>query len=319
VSAFDLGAEATGAAFVGDHAVFALGSGAVRVAEGACFELHDGPILAIAPHPDGKRLLTGGDDGKLMAVAPSGEVSELASFGSKWVDHLVANRNSGVVVAGVGKEAVVFKDDAESHRFAHPSSIGGLALDAKGRRLAVSHYGSATLRYALAKDDPGVALKWAGSHLAVTISPDADYVLTAMQELELHGWKLPEKQDLRMSGYSAKTRSFSWDRRGRWLATSGADCAVLWPFQGKTGPMKKSPAMLGRRDALVTRVAFHPRDETLAIGYADGLALAADLETGDVREIAARTGAPVSALAWSDDGRRTVIADEGGRALVAEG
>ncbi|MBI1187075.1 MAG: hypothetical protein GC206_07055, partial [Alphaproteobacteria bacterium] len=264
-------------------------------------------------HPDGERLITGGDDGLIKVSLRGVEEAVLADLRGKWVDHLAASAASGVIVAGAGKDAIVFIDGAERHRFAHPSSVGGLALDSKGRRLAVAHYGGASLRYALVKDDRASELKWAGSHIAITISPDADYVFTAMQELELHGWKLPEKRDLRMSGYAAKTRSFSWDRRGRWLATSGADCAVLWPFQGKLGPQGKQPATLGQRQALCTRVAFHPSDDVIAIGYADGAAMLADLDAGDVREIAPRTDAAVSALAWSADGARIVVADEGGR------
>jgi WD40 repeat protein len=296
-----------------------LGDGTVFVEDSGRPVVHDGAILAAAPHPDGVRLLTGGDDGELKATDSCGNAVALARFGAKWVEHIVASAQSGVIVAGVGKEAVVLRDDRELHRFAHPSSIGGLALDAKGRRLAASHYGGATLRYALASDDAGVSLKWAGSHLAVTFSPEADYVVTGMQELELHGWKLPEKQDLRMSGYAAKTKSFSWDRRGRWLATSGADGAVVWPFQGKTGPMGKQAAIVGRRESLVTRVALHPRQEVLAIGYADGAALAFNMDAADDQPVLtalAASGNPVCALAWSADGARLAAADEGGRGCV---
>ena len=94
-----------------------------------------------------------------------------------------------------------------------------------------------------------------------------------MQESALHGWRLPDKIDLRMEGYPAKTRSFSWDKRGRWLATSGANAAIVWPFVGKLGPQGKTPLQPGERQALVTAVAFHPNEEVLAIGYADGAAI----------------------------------------------
>jgi len=310
----DLGAPATSVHFIAGRAHFATSEGAVIVENGARTQLHEGAILSAAPHPDGESLVTGGDDGALKLSKAGVDTGTLAHFRGKWLDHLVASAASGVVVVAVGKDAVVFTDNAEAHRFTHPSTVGGLALDAKGRRLAISHYGGASLRYALVKDDRATELKWAGSHLAITISPDADYVFTAMQELELHGWKLPEKRDLRMSGYAAKTRSFSWDRRGKWMATSGADCAVLWPFQGKLGPQGKQPAMLAQRQALCTRVAFNPENDSIAIGYADGAAMLANLDSGDIQEIAPRTEASVSALAWSEDGARLALADESGRA-----
>jgi WD40 repeat protein len=314
-----IGAGATAVHWVGGEALFALSDGnvfaAAREGESRRIAAHEGVILSAALHPDGKRIVTGGDDGCVKAVAPSGEVATLGAL-RKWVDHLVASAASGVIVAGVGKEAVVFKADKEAHRFAHPSSIGGLALDAKGRRLAASHYGGATLRLVLAADDKGSALNWTGSHLAVTISPEAEYVVTAMQENSLHGWRLPEKTDLRMDGYPAKTRSFSWDKRGRWLATSGAQSAIVWPFAGKLGPQGKPPLQPGEREALVTAVAFHPSEEVLAIGYADGAALVVRFADLLGMELDEPGEGAVTALAWSPDGKSIALADEAGRGAI---
>ena len=316
-----LGASATSAHWFGDEAWFALGDGAVLAAarEGEVRRIaaHDGAILCAAAHPDGRRLLTGGDDGRLALIAADGAVETLAEL-RKWVDHLVASPASGAIVAGVGRQAVVFREGREAHRFEHPSTVGGLALDAKGRRLAVSHYNGATLRYVLAADDKGVALNWAGSHLAVTLSPEAEYVITAMQENALHGWRMPDKIDLRMDGYPAKTRSFSWDKRGRWLATSGANSAIVWPFVGKLGPQGKAPLQPGAREAIVTAVAFHPQEETLAIGYADGAAIAVRFADQLGMELDEPGEGAVTALAWSADGKSIAIGDEAGRGAIVE-
>lgn len=314
-----IGAGATAVHWVDGEAMFALSDGSVFVAprEGDTRRIaaHDGVILSAAPHPDGKRLVTGGDDGRLKAISPDGSVETIGEL-RKWVDHLAASAASGVIVAGVGKEAIVFKADKETHRFGYPSTIGGLALDAKGRRLAVSHYGGVTLRLVLAADDKGNALNWAGSHLALTISPEGEYVITGMQENALHGWRLPEKTDLRMDGYPSKTKSFSWDKRGRWLATSGASSAIVWPFVGKLGPQGKPPMQPGEREALVSAVAFHPTDEVLAIGYFDGAALIVRLADQMGMELDEPGEAAVSALAWSPDGKQIALADEAGRGAI---
>lgn len=316
-----LGANASAVHWLGDEALFALGDGAViaarREGEARRIEAHDGAILSAALHPDGERLVTGGDDGRVKAIDPDGGVETLAEL-RRWVDHLVASPVSGAIVAGVGKQAIVLRDGKESHRFDHPSSIGGLALDAKGRRLAASHYNGVTLRYVLTADDKGIALNWAGSHLAATISPDGAYIVTGMQENALHGWRLPEKTDLRMDGYPAKTKSFSWDKRGRWMATSGANSAIVWPFAGKLGPQGKPPLQLGEREALVTAVAFHPAEETLAIGYSDGAAIAVRLSDQMGVELDEPGEGAVSALAWSADGKHLALGDEAGRGAVID-
>lgn len=315
-----IGAGATSVHWIGGEALFTLSDGTVftagRDGDTRRIATHGGVILSAALHPDGKRLITGGDDGAIKAVSPSGEIATLGEV-RKWVDHLASNAASGVVVAGVGKDAIVFKGDKESHRFTHPSTIGGIALDGKGRRLAVSHYGGVTLRLVLAADDKGNALKWAGSHLAVSQSPEGEYVITGMQENALHGWRLPEKTDLRMDGYPTKTRSFSWDKRGRWLATSGANAAIVWPFVGKLGPQGKPPLQPGERgDTLVTTVAFHPTEEVLAIGYSDGAAILVRLADSLGMELDEAGEGAVSALAWSSDGSQIALADEAGRGAV---
>jgi len=321
VIAFELGAAASAIQWIGEACLFALGDGRVAIARDAALssvEAHDGAILSAALAPDGRALLTGGDDGRIARTDAEGATETFAACGRKWIDHVAASAATGVIAAAQGKDVLIFPAGARepAHRFAYPSGIGGLAFDAKGRRLAASHYGGATLHYALVADDGGVPLRWAGSHLAITVAPEGDYVVTAMQETGLHGWRLPDKLDLRMTGYPVKTRAFSWDKRGRWLASSGANCAVVWPFAGKLGPQGKPPVTPGQRPALVTSVAFHPREEMLAIGYADGFVRVTHLNDTIVTEAREPNGAAVSALAWSRDGNRLAIADDSGAGAI---
>jgi WD40 repeat protein len=318
-----LGASATSAHWIGDVCFFALGDGAVQIFDRGEYhvrrQVHPGAILCAAPHPIAGALLTGGDDGCVCEVDSDGTFSVLHNeLSKKWVNHIVASAASGVIAIAEGKTVFVYKSGEQepAHTFTYPSTIGGLALDAKGRRLAATHYNGVTLRYALIPDDKGVELKWSGSHLAVTLSPDAEYVISAMQENALHGWRLPDKIDLRMDGYPSKTRSFSWDKRGRWLATSGAQSAIVWPFVGKLGPQGKPPMQPGEREALVTAVAFHPQDEVLAIGYADGAALAVRLADQTGIELDEPGEGAVTALAWSPDGAHVAIGDEAGRGAI---
>lgn len=317
VTSFDT--PVTGLGWLNDIALFALGDGRVVSPDGTTIIAHrDAAILSCALSPDANALLTGGDDGKLNRITPDGAVVELADFAGKWVNHLAASPESKVIVAGVGKQAAVIvkETDGIAHRFTAPSTIGGIALDAKGRRLVLAHYGGAQMHFVLTATDQGQSFKWAGSHLATTISPGADYIVTAMQEPGLHGWRISDKKDLRMAGYSAKTRSFSWDRRGRFLATSGAPCGVLWPFASKDGPMGKAPTLVAERETPVTMIRFHPKEDILAIGYADGFVALADIEKPPARVWRKPTGAPVTALEWSADGRGLAAGDEAGSVIA---
>ena len=319
-----VGAEPTAILWLGDDALLTLGDGSVRhmtdAGEVVVHAVHGGAILAACRHPDGRSIVTGGDDGRVCRVTAEGAIAEMGRFDRRWVEHLVASPASGLIVAGVGREAVVWTKDAwtkgagePAHRYAIGSTIGGLALDGKGKRLAVAHYNGASLFYASSAGSGRVALDWIGSHLACTLSADARFLITALQETGLHGWRLSDLRDMRMSGYVAKTRSFCWDRRGKWLATSGDASAILWPFDGKDGPMGKPPVLLAeRRDASVTRVAFHPHSDLLAVGYDDGVVVLTQI--GDDRPLPVDdAGAAITVLGWNDSGTRLGWGDADGR------
>ncbi len=319
-----LHAQPTAILWQGSQAAVALGDGTVRWLgddrQATAVTVHGGAILAACRHPDGVSVVTGGDDGGVHRVTPDGEAQTLGQFERKWVEHLVASPDSGLIVAGVGRDAVVWARGASepSHSYSVGSTVGGLALGGKGKRLAITHYNGATLVYPSMAGSGRVALNWVGSHRGCTLSADAVYLITALQETGLHGWRLPEMRDMRMSGYAAKTRSFSWSRRCKWLATSGDPSAILWPFEGKTGPIGKAPLLLAQReDVIVTRVAFHPREDLLAVGYSDGvvvLARLADDQTLRVEE----DGASICALAWNDAGTRLGWGDEDGRVGILD-
>lgn len=312
------GAPVSAIQWVGNCAWFALGDGRVEImasdGSGKSIAVHAGAILCAADHPDGMALITGGDDGLVIRTDADGNTTPLGQFDRKWIDHLATSRKSGLIVAAAGKEAVVWRKGGihATHRFSLPSTIGGLALDSNGKRLCVAHYGGATLLYAESADCTPVGLPWAGSHIGCTIAPMGRFVVTSVQETGLHGWQLPAKSDLAMNGYAGKTRSFSWSRNGKWLATSGDRQAILWPFATKDGPIGKSPRLLAPSGSLVTRVAFHPRQDVLAVGYADGAVVIAQLADEAVLPIQQADGSAVTALAWRDDGKLLAWGGEDG-------
>jgi WD40 repeat protein len=307
------------------QAAFALGDGTVRIAPLAdpkttiTIETHEGACLALCADAVPGGFLSGGDDGQLRRVEPDGAWT-LAAWPGRWVEHVLAHSGKGAWrAASVGKAVHLFDAAGGALKtLAHPSTATGLATDAKGRRLAVSHYNGASLWFVAAKEDRPTALAWKGSHTAVAMSPDARYVVTAMQENALHGWRVADGAHMRMSGYPAKTKSLGFTAKGRWLATSGAESIVCWPFTGD-GPMGKAPEELAGGDSvLVTRVACHPEHEVIAAGFADGLVLLTEIASRKVLPVAAPGHGPVSALAWSADGRWLAFGTETGFAALVD-
>src|ERR1700744_2893442 len=86
-----IGMPATSVHFLGDHAAFvgAEESGALVPAadEISKVEVHGGGILCATS--DGARLITGGDDGKLVALDNKGEGTLLATEAKRrWIDNV---------------------------------------------------------------------------------------------------------------------------------------------------------------------------------------------------------------------------------------
>ena len=323
VAPIDLDDHCIAAQFLGDIPVFAMASGEVVRLSGGTHRhaLHDGLQVAACAW-DRKSLVTGGEDGRVMRLSADGSEEKLKSPGRKWI-HTIAAGPSGAVAWAEGRTATLRTPDGKTRGFEEARTIEGIAFAPKGLRLAFARYNGVSLHWG-AGDAKPLDLEWKGAHTAVTFSPDGKFLVTAMQENALHGWKLDGKpgadgRHMRMTGYPAKVKSLSWSAKGRWLASSGAPMAIVWPFQGKDGPMGKSPLQLGQRaDALVTAVACHPLEDLTAIAYADGMILA--VRFADSREALLRRpgkGA-VTTMDWSSDGRLLAYGAETGDCGVVD-
>jgi WD40 repeat protein len=311
-----LGSHVLAAGFIGAEPVFAAADGRVvfGVDGGRAAAAHDGGMLVAAIEK--AAVLSGGEDGRVVRSGAAGESVTLGDEKGRWID-AVASGPDGAAAWSAGKAVAARTAKGEVKRTEAPSTARGLAFLPKGFRLAVSHYNGVSLWFPNASAPPE-PLVWKGSHIDVLVSADGRFVVTSMQENALHGWRIEDKAHMRMTGYPAKTRSMSWSHDGAWLATSGAEAAIIWPFSGKDGPMGKAPRECGVRPARVSRVAFHPGSLVLAIGYEDGCVLLVRLT--DASELLVRLpdkdhGA-ISALGWDAEGRRLAIGGADGYAGV---
>ncbi|CAN7461156.1 MULTISPECIES: WD40 repeat domain-containing protein [Ensifer] len=312
VAPLDLEGHVVGVAFLKGIPFFAEATGAIhRLDHGhKTTEVHEG-LLSLVLDEANETLLTGGEDGKVMRTAADGTATLVAEAPRKWIAQVAAGPQ-GAVGYAYGKTTHVRLADGTTKEFAEERTVEGVAFAPKGLRVAAARYNGVSMHWVATAGQP-IDLDWKGAHTGVTFSPDGRFLVTTMQENALHGWKLDAKpggeaRHMRMTGYPAKVKSLSWSAKGKWLASSGAPAAIVWPFQGKDGPMGKAPLELGTRaDIMVTSVACHPAEDIVAIGYQDGMILAARF--ADSKEVLLRRpgkGA-VTAMAWSKDGRQLVF------------
>jgi len=305
-----------GAHFLGPTPVFVLGEEALMFAgegEPKRVAVPAGAIRCSAA--DEARIVTGGDDGFIVATDASGEHRSLGADEKKrWIDH-VALGPDGAVAWSAGKTASVRLKSGEVKTLDAPSTVAGLAFAPKGLRLGIAHYNGATLWFPNASAAPE-KLEWKGSHLGIAFSPDGKFLITMMQEATLHGWRLADGKHMRMSGYSARVRSLGWTAGGEFLATSGSEQLILWPFDGKDGPMGKQPRLLAPSEARVAVVACHARQPVVAAGYADGTVMLVRIDDGAQILAHRASGSAVTALAWDAKGQMLAFGTETGEGGV---
>lgn len=316
---FDLGAFVTAGAFTPKGAAgFALGSGALVVAD-AKGELYStevnegGALLSLAVDPAGEAFLTGDDGGKVARIGAAGGGETVEIVKGKWIEHLVAHAGRKVFAFAAGKEAVVI--DAKGRRALgpHPSTISGLAFSPDGSRLAVAHYGGATV---WVHDAPGSAprkLAWKGSHVAIAYAPTAKFLATATQENAIHVWRLANSRDMQMQGYVTKPKWLAWSMDGQSLTSSATEAMTVWSFQGD-GPEGKPPLEFGPREgALMSVVAAHPKQALFLAGWDDGAITLADPKIKRAA-VVHRAHGKISALAFDGTGERALFGTESGEA-----
>jgi WD40 repeat protein len=314
IAPIDTGAHVEWAGFLGGTPCFALADGSILSAgvDARRLALQGGATL-VEQDPATGHLFVGGENGAITRV-DSGFVAEtIHEPNGKWVNALACGP-SGVIGWANGKSGFFRLADGTVRNFASERTIEAMAFAPKGLRVALARYNGVELRF-VNTESPPQFLEWKGAHVGVTFSPDGRFLVTAMQENSLHGWRLADNRNMRMTGYPSKVRSLSWSPRGKWLASSGAPAAIVWPFSGKDGPMGKGPKELGTMgENMVTRVACHPVEDVVAIGYQNGMILAVRIM--DEKDAVLRRGgaSAISALNWDSDGRRLAFGSERGEA-----
>lgn len=272
-------------------------------------ECHQGTCLALAPHPQGG-FVSGGDDGRVVYLPRGAAPTVLEHTTEEWITALAGHPEGGLAggFAYAHGRTVHRHASGTAAKIELPAPATALAFSPDGLVLAAAHNGGVTLWPCLGATRQ---LNWPGYHRALCWSPDGAYLVSAMQENALHGWRVSDGMDMEMSGYDGQPLSLSFAHDGRYLATSGATRPVCWSFDppGKS----QQPTQCGIASKTpVTAVACHPRQPLIAAGYYNGAVLLCRPGSDDALFVKGSGEGAVNALAWSPDGQRLAFGNQGG-------
>ena len=274
-----------------------------------------GQVVCAVPDVDTAQILVGCDSGRLLAIDPDGAAMELSrTDDGRWIDTVATHPKSSLRAYASGKTITVITSDGTiANSFSGLiSTPSGLAFSPDGMRLAAALYNGVTI-WDLASGAQVCDLFWRGSHTAIAWSGNGSHIATATQDRELHCWRLADKRDYRMSGYSAKIRALQWTADSAFICASGADTLTSW-YCGDGGPAGKPPLEFGHVfNGTVTQLITHPTLCQAAAGYSDGSVLIGDIRKGDAIIAKRPEGGAISAIAWAPDGCSLAAGTEHGQ------
>lgn len=310
--------ENTLAAITGDGHLYLARPGMEKPAS---IQVTDAPLLALITTPEG--FVTASETGDLHLITIEGESRLLASTKYMFLENIAWFPKKRQILAATGKKVTVVEADGTISTLPHqlPSTIAGMAISPIGPRLAVSHYGGATILALDNPKNPPRPLIWKGSHLALTYSPDGKWLISSMQEQAIHLWRLSDSLDLQMRGYPSKITQFSWDNTQTILATNGGGGVPLWDFSTFKGPAGTQARVLadsGTQTTLVTAVAMHPKGPFCAIGYSDGLTLLTQTVEDRAILLHEPNNQPTTHAAWSPTGMHLATANASGALTLTD-
>jgi WD40 repeat protein/serine/threonine protein kinase len=292
------------------HYLHRLNDSALLTLEG-----HGGLVRSVVFSPDGKRLATGSEDGKVRVWDLANGREPLVLTGHAADVASVAFSPDGQQIASGSFDQAVRLWDANTGKMlrpflGHSKALTCVTFSPDGKRLASASHDGTVKVWDTATGNK--TLEFKGDNVlvwGVAFSPDGSSLASACWDQRVKVWDaLTGAKTLTLPGHTDEVKSVAFSPDGKKLASASLDRTVrIWDLASG----QSTPPFEGHTDR-VFEVAFSPNGKRVASASWDRTIKLWDLASG--KEVLSLKGHTswISSVAFSPDGRRLASASHDG-------
>jgi serine/threonine protein kinase/sugar lactone lactonase YvrE len=268
---------------------------------------HSGEVNTVAITPDGRSLISAGDD-KTIKIwdLQTGQAKQTLEGHTNWIYSLAISPDGRTIASGSKDSSVKVWDLADgSERYTlkgHVNYVNGVAISPDNQVLVTASYDKTVKLWSVPTGEGfGTLRGHTGYVLAIAFSPDGQVIASGSYDKYIKLWDLQTQQELRtLSGHFSDVNALAFSADNQRLVSASDDRTIrIWDW--KNGKMLQTIST--EHTGPIFAMALSPNGEIVASGSEDETIKLWDLSKGkELQTLRGHSGA-IFGLTFSPDGK----------------